>query len=658
MWKKILQPLYILLLSQQMVFASTLQTERHQRVEISLESTTAYHHPHRDVSVQGLFTGPAGERLTIHGYWDGDLRWKIRFAPPTIGEWRYRTTSSDTTNTNLHHVEGIIHVLPYTGTEPFALKGPLKVSENNRYLTYGDGDPFFWLGDTAWEITWKSFSVEAEGYFDDRQQKGFNVIQIVVMSHQFLDTFGVRNRAGEPFFLNEDFSMVNPRYFDYLDTLVTSANRRGMAVALVPLWAGMNILHKDERYQRFALDREASLLLARYTGARYAGHDVVWIVGGDNAYKTAEQQQFWTDFALELRQASGEQHLTSVHPKGWAASFDFFNNRTAWIDFHMYQSSHTAGGNFTYHAATRGFNLNPVRPVLNSEAVYEDIYHNLWLPGDAKDVSTFRIRPEHIRQANYESILSGALIGMTYGANGIWQWHKKDLPGTHAPRVTFDQAIQFPGSGQMTILKKIMEDHAWYRMKPARSVLHGVSPSGRYIPMAQNDQYLMVYLPIGILSVSLKPDLTVKRLDYLWINPSDGAALSARPVRQDHPILTFKPPDQSDWVLLISHESVYTSADGAEIPESINLHQNYPNPFNPETLILYNLPEPSHVSLAVYNPRGRLVRQLVDAFQDAGIHGVRWDGLTEVYKPAASGVYLYRLITKQQTKTRKMLLLK
>ena len=86
MWKKILQPLCILLLSQQMVFASTLQTERHQRVEISLESTTAYHHPHRDVSVQGLFTGPAGERLTIHGYWDGDLRWKIRFAPPTIGE--------------------------------------------------------------------------------------------------------------------------------------------------------------------------------------------------------------------------------------------------------------------------------------------------------------------------------------------------------------------------------------------------------------------------------------------------------------------------------------------------------------------------------------------------------------------------------------------
>jgi len=452
--------------------------------------------------------------------------------------------------------------------------------------------------------------------------------------------------------------MLNPRYFDYLDSLVTSANRRGMTVALVPLWAGMNILHKDERYQRFALDREASLLLARYTGAGYAGHNVVWIVGGDNAYNTAEQKTFWTDFAHELRQASGEQHLTSVHPKGWATSFDFFNSETPWIDFHMYQSSHTAGGDFTYDAATRGFGLSPVRPVLNSEAVYEDIYHNLWAPGDTKNVSTFRIRPEHIRQANYESILSGALIGMTYGANGIWQWHTDALPGTHSPRVTFDKAIHFPGSSQMTVLKQLMEDHDWYRMKPARSFLYGVSPSDRFLPMAKNDRYLMVYFPQGTQTAVLKPDLTVKRQSYVWINPQDGKRSRVHPIAEGHCILTYHPPDRSDWILVVTHEAIFKSTETFSNPTSIQLHQNYPNPFNPETLIRYDLPEPVHVSLIIYNTRGQQVRRLIDIHQEAGVHWVIWDGLNDTFQSAASGIYLYHIITDQRSDKRKMLLLK
>ena len=88
------------------------------------------------------------------------------------------------------------------------------------------------------------------------------------------------------------------------------------------------------------------------------------------------------------------------------------------------------------------------------------------------------------------------------------------------------------------------------------------------------------------------------------------------------------------------------------------MSQNYPNPFNPETTIGFSLHERSHVTLEVYNVAGYLVRTLLDEFRDAGTHNdVRWDGRSDKGTPMPSGVYLYRLMTKGSSQTRKMILL-
>jgi len=95
---------------------------------------------------------------------------------------------------------------------------------------------------------------------------------------------------------------------------------------------------------------------------------------------------------------------------------------------------------------------------------------------------------------------------------------------------------------------------------------------------------------------------------------------------------------------------------------AFSLLQNRPNPFNPSTTIRFVLPEASHVTLAVYDINGRLVRNLVGGAAGAagtflpGHHEVVWDGRDSNDRPVASGVYLCRLTAPQGSVTRRMTL--
>jgi murein DD-endopeptidase MepM/ murein hydrolase activator NlpD len=88
------------------------------------------------------------------------------------------------------------------------------------------------------------------------------------------------------------------------------------------------------------------------------------------------------------------------------------------------------------------------------------------------------------------------------------------------------------------------------------------------------------------------------------------------------------------------------------------LSPNVPNPFNPSTTIEYTLAEAGQVRLAVFDARGALVAVLVEGPRDAGRHTGWWDGLDAGGKPAASGVYFFRLDAGKRTLTRKSVLLK
>ena len=82
-------------------------------------------------------------------------------------------------------------------------------------------------------------------------------------------------------------------------------------------------------------------------------------------------------------------------------------------------------------------------------------------------------------------------------------------------------------------------------------------------------------------------------------------------------------------------------------------------PINHTTTITYSLRTRSHVTLRVYNVAGQLVRTLVDDIRTPGVsYRAEWDGRNAAGEAVSSGVYFYRIVTSEFTKTRKMVLLK
>ncbi len=94
------------------------------------------------------------------------------------------------------------------------------------------------------------------------------------------------------------------------------------------------------------------------------------------------------------------------------------------------------------------------------------------------------------------------------------------------------------------------------------------------------------------------------------------------------------------------------------MPNGFSLRQNYPNPFNPSTRIDFALPSRLRVSLVIFDILGNRVRALADEVMEAGNHVVIWDGKNEDGKGVSSGIYFYRLSTKEFSDVKRMMLVR
>ncbi|MCG8608862.1 tandem-95 repeat protein, partial [bacterium] len=118
----------------------------------------------------------------------------------------------------------------------------------------------------------------------------------------------------------------------------------------------------------------------------------------------------------------------------------------------------------------------------------------------------------------------------------------------------------------------------------------------------------------------------------------------------------LRPPSRLSKSTVTRERSI--SDNNVAIPSSFELGQNFPNPFNPTTTISFSVPKTSELNLAIYNMRGQRVRLLVSGSVKAGRHRITWDGRNDQERKVASGIYVYRLETKNFTAQRKLILAK
>ena len=181
--------------------------------------------------------------------------------------------------------------------------GPIKVSENKRYLVHEDGTPFFYLGDTAWELFHRLNREEADQYLENRAAKGFSVIQAVALAE--LDGLNTPNTYGHKPLINDDPTKPkvkagpNNDYWDHVDYIVNKAQSLGMYIGMLPTWGDK--WNKKWGKGPVVFNYKNAEVYGKWLGDRYKDKPIIWILGGDRPVESDEQGKIVRAMALGLK---------------------------------------------------------------------------------------------------------------------------------------------------------------------------------------------------------------------------------------------------------------------------------------------------------------------------------------------------------------------
>jgi hypothetical protein len=432
----------------------------------------------------------------------------------------------------------------------------LKISPNKRYFTDNQGNPFFWLGDTGWLLFGKLNREEAIKYLDDRKQKGYNVIQVMV-----LHNVAAANFYGDSALVNKNVSrpITTPGnsfsdttqydYWDHVDYIVDAANTRGLYMALVPIW-GTNV--KNGWVAQDEAKSYAQFLAERYKGRQ----NIIWLNGGD--IKGTDSLNTWNTIGATLR-TNDSNHLITFHPFGRTTSSQWFHDKE-WLDFNMYQSGHRSYdldtsisehrfGPDNYKFTNMDYDLKPTKPTLDGEPSYEHIPYGL------HDTTKPYWNANDVRRYAYWSVFAGA-AGHTYGHNSVMQMHKpEDKNSAYGSKKFWYNAINDSGAKQMVYVKNLMLSKSYFDRVPDQTLI--ASEQGEkydYLVGTRGKNYALIYSYTGKDFKVNMGKITGAKVKASWYNPRNGSKKVIRTI-PNKGVVNFNPPGEvmegNDWVLIL-----------------------------------------------------------------------------------------------------------
>ena len=442
---------------------------------------------------------------------------------------------------------------PWNGKSVDFVHGKLKISENKRFLIHEDGTPFFYLGDTGWELFHRLNKEETEKYLENRRAKGFTVIQAVALAE--LDGLNVPNAEGNRPLIDNDPLKPNESYFAHVDWVIRKAAEKGIFIGLLPTWGdkvdkkwgiGPVIFNKDNAYK-----------YGQWIGNRYKDFpNIIWINGGDRD-GGGENRQVWEAIGEGIKSVD-KNHLMTFHPWGERSSSEWFQ-KSPWLDFNMCQTGHGQRSYSIYkRIIVHDYDLKPVKPCFDGEPRYED--HPVgWNPNV---LGWFN--DEDIRQALYWNLFSGS-FGHTYGCHPIWQMKTPAREPVGLVRNNWYDVLDLPGAWDLIHARRLLESRPFLSRVPDQSlIVPAYYPETDYIVATRGNGYAFVYFPTGWPAEIILDKIGAKSLTAYWYDPRKGESklidtIPGKGTRK------FTPPSGgrgNDWILVLDDTSKGFKAPG------------------------------------------------------------------------------------------------
>src|SRR5699024_8687625 len=370
----------------------------------------------------------------------------------------------------------------------------LKVSKNKSHFETEEGEKFFYLADTVWSAFTNATIEEWRDYLDFRKMQGFNVLQINVLQQWDASETGLNIK---PFDYKEDgsfnFYKRNDAYFDKAEQMVEMAVERGFVPALVLLWCnyvpetwGSNISNVNNMPFELVED------YVNYVDGRFSKYNPIYLVSGDTDFQTKQAIDYYS-LALKTIKKLSPNCLTTLHVRGRLTEIPDELLYSDKLDFYMFQSGHNIQFQSMSYQLAKEFSSKPVkRPSLNSEPCYEQMGYSRNLYG--------RFNRFDVRKAAWQSLLSGADAGITYGAHGIWSWHKKGkafgLIGEAFDRpYDWKDALKFEGSWDYAFAKNLFYLFNLDELQPLDIVLKDTEEIR--VAISKNSTKIAIYVPVN-----------------------------------------------------------------------------------------------------------------------------------------------------------------
>ncbi|MFZ2338538.1 MAG: DUF5060 domain-containing protein [Bacteroidales bacterium] len=520
--------------------------------EITIDSKTSASNPYLEITpdrnpfLTARFTGTEGEAsgkiLTVPGFWDGGRTWKIRFAPPAGGTWKYETFSS---GKGLSGKKGIIKVGEWTEKEkeenPLR-RGLITVNSSGeragRYFTYSDGTPCLWIADTWWD--WTSSRIKFESFkklADTRAEQGFNIGQLF---------FAGNGWGNESSLLDPSFSNPKLEQIRKVEEMIRYANSKGITVWIHAWWSREGI---DK-----SIGEDNIIRWWKYVVHRLHAYNVIWVIAGEynmNNYG-GFPLEFWNRLGQIIKNEDPYQRITGAHPTPpmWSGGADAPQWSTAeaihsqpWLDYNQSQTGHARWCNeLIPWIIKNSYKMQPAKPVVVTEPWYEFIEGN---PA-AMD----------IRFGAWSAVMSGA-AGHSYGGGHIWRVHLPERPtgvGSWPMDTSFTvNTMLYPGAVSVGFMGKFLRKLEWWKLEPhPELVLENPSPFCLADP---GREYLFYLRYGGSVKIDLRAYPASSEFTFSWtdlVNNSEskkdvihGGSIEEINCPEDYPgTVNFK-----DWAL-------------------------------------------------------------------------------------------------------------